>query len=395
MEKYGVIALALVLAVAMGSFTVLASTGVIKLSPTTPATLQTGPNAGPAANPSTTPLSVTPSSWGQVTSALEVDVSDRDALASTTLTEGTNIQSDYWWSTTGQIPMNFLGAASTSTPYKATFNMVPAYNGIFYIRSQIVTGQNYYISPIVTMQSNQCIQAYDFLDVQNTGTQQWVFQCNLQKSGLSPAPNTNAAGSGGSAPLLPYYAMAYAYTAPTMTYNNGGSIKSVGTGANTLSQILYVEKTTIAKAFAIQEIDIAVNNTSATTYINQGQSNIALPVEAANGAMSYQTLYFTGANVAGLSDGTNTNWKWYFNAPQDTTFGVTSSIMNNNMKGAYMYFAQNNGNPAQIPFTTNVYTSLTTNLNLAITEKHILTTPAQGTTTLTQAVSVCAGTTCT
>lgn len=394
MESSGKYALVALLSVAIVSFTILAVAGVIKIQPT-PANVGPVPsNAGPAANPQGTP-NVTPTSWSTVTSGLEVDVTDRDALASSGLTEGTNIQTDYWWSTTGQVPLNFLGAATTTTPFKAVFNMIPQYNGIFYIRTQIVTGQTYYISPIVTMQSNACIQAYDFLDVQNTGTPQWVFQCNMAKSGVVPSPTTNAAGSGGSTPLLPYYAMAYAYAKPTMTYNNGGSIKSIGTGANVLSQILYVEKTTTAKAFAVQEIDIAVNNTSATTYINQGSSNIALPVEASNGAMTYQTMYFTSANIAGISDGTNVNWKWYFNAPQDTTFGVPSAQQNNNLKGAYMYFALNNGSPAQIPFTTNVYTSLTTNLNLSITEKHVFTTPAQGTDSNSQAVSLCAGTNCT
>ena len=118
MESSGKYALVALLSVAIVSFTVLAATGVVKLQTTTPATVtpQAGNNAGPAANPSTTSGTITPASWGQVTSALEVDVTDRDALASSTLTEGTNIQSDYWWSTTGQVPLNFLGAASTSSP---------------------------------------------------------------------------------------------------------------------------------------------------------------------------------------------------------------------------------------------------------------------------------------
>lgn len=393
MEKAGIYALAIIMSVAILSFTVLAATGVVKLQPTPASVTQTGPSAGPASNPTNT--AATPSQWGQVTSALEIDVNDRDALASTTLTEGTNIQTDYWWSTTGQVPLNFLGAASTSTPFKATFNMSPTYGNAVYIRTQIVSGQNYYITPIVTMQSNACVSGYDYLDVQNTGSQQWVFKCDLTKSGVNPSPTTNAGGSGGSAPVLTYYAFAYAYTKPTMTYNNGGSLKSIGTGANVLNQILYVEKTTTAKAFAIQEVDIAVNNTSATTYINQGQSNIAMPVEASNGAMTYQTMYFSSANINGISDGTNVNWKWYFNAPQDTTFGVPSSQQNNNLKGAFMYFAQNNGNPAQIPFTTNVYTSLTSNLNLLVTEKHVFATPAGGTDSNSQAVTLCAGTNCT
>lgn len=340
----------------------------------------------------TSTTTTTAATW--LTSPLQVNVVDRDVLASAGLTEGTNVQSDYWWSTTGQIPMNFIQSASTSSPFSATFTMQPAWNGIFYIRTQPVSGQNYYVAPIQTMQTNQCIQKYDFIDVQNTGTQQWVFQCNMANSGVAPSA-APAGGSGGQAPLLVYTAQSMAYTQPTMSNNNGGSIKSIGTTPNKLSTILYVEETTTAKAFAIEEIDVKVNNTSATQYINSGMSNIQLPVETPNGGITYQTMYFSSANINGLSDGTNVWWKWYFNAPVDTTFGVSSTQQGESLKGAYFYFALNNGSPQQINFNTNIYTTLGSATHLSVTEQHIIVTPSQGTTTLTNSESLCADTNCT
>lgn len=392
MEGSGKIALAVIAMAVIVSASLLLGLGVFKIQPnSTVPSSQTTTVVTPSGQTQTTVI--TPASWAQVTSALTVQVTDRDALANSALTEGTNIQSDYWWSTTGQVPMNFLAAASTTTPFGATFNMLPSYNGIFYIRSQIVTGQSYYIIPAIVQSSNPCIQGYDFLDVQNTGTQQWVFQCNMVKSGINPSPNSNAAGSGGTSPLMPYTALAYAYTKPTMTYNNGGSIKSIGTGTNVQNQILYVEKTTAAKAFAVQEIDVQFNTTNNLLW-NQGLSNLQLPIESPNGGVTSTTMYFTSANQI-YTDGTNYYYKWYFNAPQDTTFGVAGAQQNNNLKGAYMYFALQNGGPAQIQFTTNVYTSLTSNKNVAVTETHVYTTPAQGTDSNNQAVTLCAGTNCT
>lgn len=343
-------------------------------------------------NGQTSTTTIPASSW--TTSALQVNVVDRDVLASTGLTEGTNVQSDYWYSTTGQIPFSFIQAASTTSPYSATFTMQPTWDGIFYIRTQPVSGQTYYISPIATMQTNPCITGYDFLDVQNTGTQQWVFQCNMAQSGVQPSSGP-AGGSGGTAPLMVYTAQAMSYTAPTMANNNGGSIKSIGTGSNALSTILYVEKTTTAKSFAIEEIDVAVNNTSATTYINSGLSNIQLPVETPNGAISYTTLYFSSANINGISDGTNVWWKWYFNAPVDTAYKQSSNQQGESLKGAYFYFALNNGSPQQIQFNTNIYTTLVANKNLSVTEYHTLVAPSQGTSQNSNAITLCAGTNCT
>ena len=372
--------------------TLLLGLHVIPIGQTQPASIgQTTTTTSTQGTQSTTTTTAAPS-WSN--SALQVNAVDRDVLASSGITEGTNIQSDYWWSTTGQIPFNFIQAASTSSPFSATFTMQPAWNGVFYIRTQQVSGQTYYIAPIQTQQSNPCITGYDFLDVQNTGTQQWVFQCNMAQSGISPSSGP-AGGSGGTAPLMVYTAQAMSYTQPTLANNNGGSIKSIGTGSNVLSTILYVEKTTTAKAFAIEEIDIAVNNTSATTYINSGLSNIQLPVETPNGAISYTTLYFSSANINGISDGTNVWWKWYFNAPVDTVYKQSSNQMGESLKGAYFYYALNNGSPQQIQFNTNVYTTLTSNKNISVTEYHTIVTPSQGTTQLNSAISLCAGTNCT
>lgn len=384
--------LAVVAVVVIIAFVVLMESHTIPIGNPQPANIGTTTTTTSTTGTQSTTTTVASPTWSS--SPLQVNVVDRDVLASAGLTEGTNIQTDYWWSTTGTVPFNFIQAASTSSPFSATFTMQPAWNGVFYIRTQPVSSQNYYIAPQQTMATNSCITGYDYLDVQQTGSQQWTFQCNMAQSGIAPSSGP-AGGNGGVAPLMVYTAQAYSYAAPTLTNNNGGSIKSIGTSSNTLSSILYVEKTTAAKAFALEEIDIAVNNTSATSYINSGTSNIALPVETPNGGITYNTVYFSSGNINGISDGTNVWWKWYFEAPVDTTYKVSSTQLAEGLKGAYFYFALNNGSPQQIQFTTNIYTTLPSAKTLSVTEYHVIGLPGGGTTTLSDAESLCESTTCT
>jgi hypothetical protein len=385
MESGGKIAVSLFLGLSVVSFALLAGFGVIKLGPTQ-STVPTGTviTTTPAGTTTTT---VTPALWPTVTSGLEIQVVDRDALASSAITEGTNIQTDYWTSTNGAT-FSPLGPAGTSSPYKADFNVNPTMNGIVYFRTQIVSGQNYYISPTwISVSNNPCIQAFDFMDITNSGTPQWIFQCNLAKSGTSPAPNSNAAGGGAQIPLLIYYAMAYNYAAPTAN-SNSASTGSASTSANALNQILYYLTPTTAKAFAISQFEVKVNSTNNALW-NLGQSVMLWPTESTTATISTTSLSLSSAQGA-YNDGTYWHYPYYFNAPSDSTFGVAGTNNVNNFKGAYFYFATNSGVPAQIPFTFNLYTNLASTTHLDWTATWTYMTPAQGTATVSKTIAISA-----
>jgi len=333
----------------------------------------------------------TPTSWVGKTASVAVTNNDRDVLAGTTITENTNVQSIYWWST-DKVAFYFLGAGTT-TATGSVLNLTPQMNGIFYIVMQPVSGQNYYIAPLSTQNANACISGYDFMDIQGTGTKQWVFQCDMSRSGVAPNSATNAGGAAGSAPLMTLYTNAYAYTAPTAN-SDTTSIASIGLVTTDKQNAVYYTLTgTSQKAFALTELDMQVNSTNSTRF-NPSLSYWQFPTQQTNGAITFTQLYFSSANQA-YNDGTNTYWKYTFTSPLDTTFGVQGTQTVQNLKGAYYYIVPQTSPSGKIPFTANIvtdYQGSTTHLGWKMTAYYIQPSGAIG--SVTKTVAICSDASC-
>ena len=360
------------------------------LTPNNVATTTTT-TGGPIATTTTT--TVAPTSWASAgTHSLVLTNNDRDYLASSTLTEATNVANLYYTSADGGNTFAFAGIGTTSASGQ-TINLNPANNGIFYIVMQPVSGQNYYIAPLATKNSNPCIAAYDFMDIQGSGTKQWVFQCNMANSGIAPSA-LNAGGLGGTAPLMPLYTMAYAYTAPTAGTNTA-KVNSIGLVTTDKSNaVLYTLTGTSKNAFALTELDMKVNSTNSTRF-NPSLSYWQFPTQnAATGAISTTQLFFSSANQ-NYNDGTNTYWKYTFTSPLDTQFGVAGQQTVQNLKGAYFYTVAATVGTGQIPFTANIvtdYQGSTTHLGWTMTAFYIQPSGAIG--SVSQAVALCSDTSC-
>lgn len=241
------------------------------------------------------------------------NVNDYNSLApSTTLTEATNIITNWFLSPDGGNTFQFV---STGTGAGAVFGMTATQGGFAYSEEKPASGQNYYLD-VPTMQTNNPLRyvSYQYFDIEKIGIKWHVFKWNLQN--LNPL-------QGGQTAQDAYFNVPWFQQGTPSFGAIPSNATSIGTTAGTVKFYQFITQLDAdTKAAALYSVWIKFNST-ATQKWDLSNSNIDLT--SISGGAQGQIPF---VSMIQSQDGTNTYYRYYI-----TTTGLNNAVFEKIPKG--------------------------------------------------------------